>query len=192
MNDFTRVIARIDRGEPQAAEELLLLVYDELHRLAARRLAHERPGSTLQTTALVHEAYLRLVEAEDAGRWENRAHFFAAAAEAMRRILVEAARRRQRVKHGGERTRVDIDLVDVASDSARNDLVALDQALTRLAEIDPKAAKLVELRHFAGLTVAESAESLAISPRTADRLWAFARAWLLRELTDSDADPTRE
>ena len=164
-------------------------MYDELRKLAAARLAGEAPGNTLNATALVHEAYLRLVGPADAARWDNRGHFFAAAAEAMRRILVEAARRKKREKHGGDRNRVDLGAAQPAAPDARHDLVALDAALTRLAAEDPQAAKLVELRHFTGLSVAEAAQALGISPRTADRVWAFARAWLHRELSGTPADP---
>jgi len=193
MTEVTRILSAIARGEPSAADRLLPLVYEELRALAARRLANERPGQTLQPTALVHEAYLRLVGPADDARWDNRGHFFAAAAEAMRRILVEAARRKRREKHGGDRNRVPLDAAQPAAPDPRHDLVALDAALTRLAAEDPQAAKLVELRHFTGLTVAEAAQALGISPRSADRVWAFARAWLHRELTGTAADPkTRE
>jgi RNA polymerase sigma factor (TIGR02999 family) len=152
-------------------------------------MAAEAPGNTLQPTALVHEAYLRLVGRADKHRWDGRGHFFAAAAEAMRRILVDAARRKKREKHGGDRDRVDLDAAAPAAADPRHDLIALDAALTRLAAEDPQAARLVELRHFAGLSVADAAEVLGISPRTADRVWAFARAWLHRELAGTDADP---
>ena len=172
MNDVTRILSDLARGDAHAAGKLLPLVYDELRKLAAARMAEEAPGNTLNATALVHEAYLRLVGPADAARWDNRGHFFAAAAEAMRRILVEAARRKRREKHGGGRQRV-----------------GLDAALTRLAAEDPQAAKLVELRHFTGLSVAEAAQALGISPRTADRVWAFARAWLHQELAGTAADP---
>jgi RNA polymerase sigma factor (TIGR02999 family) len=168
---------------------LLPLVYDELRKLAAARMADEAPGNTLNATALVHEAYLRLVGPDDAARWDNRGHFFAAAAEAMRRILVEAARRKRRNKHGGGRKRIELDVAEPAAADPRHDLVALDAALTKLAAEDPQAAKLVELRHFTGMSVAEAARALGISPRSADRVWAFARAWLHRELTGTAADP---
>jgi RNA polymerase sigma factor (TIGR02999 family) len=189
MSEVTRVLAAIDRGEPHAAEELLPLVYDELRKLAAARMAAESPGQTLQPTALVHEAYLRLIGPVDETAWDGRGHFFAAAAEAMRRILVDAARRKRRNKHGGDRVRVDLDAAQPTAPDPRHDLVALDEALTRLAAEDPQTAKLVELRHFAGLSVSEAAAALGVSPRTADRLWAFARAWLHRELAGSPADP---
>ena len=185
MTDVTRVLDGIRAGTARAAD-LLPLVYAELRQLAAARLTAEHPGHTLDATALVHEAYLRLVGSADAARWEHRGHFFAAAAEAMRRILVDAARRKKREKHGGDRQRVE--LADVPADppDPRHDLLALDRALTRLADEDPEAAKLVELRHFAGLTVTQAADVLGIAPRTADRVWAFARAWLHRAVT---ADP---
>jgi RNA polymerase sigma factor (TIGR02999 family) len=189
MADVTRLLDAAAVGDRKAAAELLPLVYDELRQLAAARMAAEAPGNTLQPTALVHEAYLRLVGPADAQRWEGRGHFFAAAAEAMRRILVDAARRKQREKHGGNRDRVDLDAAAPAAPDARHDLVALDAALTRLATEDPQAARLVELRHFAGLSIADAAEVLGISPRTTDRVWAFARAWLHRELAGTDVDP---
>lgn len=179
---ITQLMDAAAEGDRQAAAELLPLVYDELRHLAAARLAKESPGQTLQPTALVHEAYLRLVGSEDVSRWANRAHFFAAAAEAMRRILVDAARRKQREKHGGDRTRVDLDSAEPMAPDPRFDLIALDDALTRLAVEDPQAARLVELRHFGGMTIPEVARTLAISPRTADRIWAYARAWLHREM----------
>ncbi|MFI5337881.1 MAG: sigma-70 family RNA polymerase sigma factor [Opitutales bacterium] len=194
MNDVTQILSDLAHGDAHAAGQLLPLVYDELRKLAAARMAEEAPGNTLNATALVHEAYLRLVasplrERGEEPRWENRGHFFAAAAEAMRRILVEAARRKQREKHGGDRTRTDLDAAQPAAPDLRHDLIALDAALTRLAAEDPQAAKLVELRHFTGLSVAEAAQTLGISPRTADRIWSFARAWLHRELADTEANP---
>ena len=189
MTDVTRILSAIEHGDRKAADELLPLVYDELRKLAALRLVHEKPGQTLQATALVHEAYLRLVGPADEHRWDGRGHFFAAAAEAMRRILVDAARRKQRDKHGGNRDRIDFAAAAPAVPAPRHDLVALDAALTRLATEDPQAARLVELRHFAGLSVADAAGALGISPRTADRVWAFARAWLHRELAGTEADP---
>jgi RNA polymerase sigma factor (TIGR02999 family) len=187
--DVTRLLDAAAAGDRRAAADLLPLVYDELRKLAAARMAAEAPGQTLQPTALVHEAYLRLVGPADDRRWDGRGHFFAAAAEAMRRILVDAARRKGRDKHGGDRRRVDLEQAAPAAPDPRHDLVALDAALTRLAAEDPQAARLVELRQFAGLSVAEAADVLGVSPRTADRVWAFARAWLHRELTDSAADP---
>jgi RNA polymerase sigma factor (TIGR02999 family) len=189
MADVTCLLDAAAAGDRQAAAALLPLVYDELRQLAAARMAAEAPGQTLQPTALVHEAYLRLVGPTDERRWESRGHFFAAAAESMRRILVDAARRKRRDKHGGDRQRVDLDVTAPPAPDPRHDLLALDAALTRLAVEDPQAAKLVELRHFAGLSVAEAAQALGVSPRSADRVWAFARAWLHRELADTDADP---
>lgn len=186
MSDVTQLLDAAAAGDQRAAAELLPLVYDELRKLAAIRMAAETPDQTLQPTALVHEAYLRLIGPADKARWENRGHFFAAAAEAMRRILVDAARRKRREKHGGDRQRVDLDTVAIVSPEPKEDLIALDSALTRLASEDAQAARLVELRHFAGLTVPEAAQVLGISPRTADRLWSFARAWLHREITTVD------
>jgi RNA polymerase sigma factor (TIGR02999 family) len=189
MNDVTHILSDLADGDAQAAGRLLPLVYDELRKLAAARISEEAPGNTLDPTALVHEAYLRLVGPADAARWDNRGHFFAAAAEAMRRILVDAARRKRREKHGGDWNRIALDASQTAAPDPRQDLVALDAALTKLAAEDPEAAKLVELRHFTGLSVAEAAQALGISPRTADRVWAYARAWLHRELSDTAADP---
>jgi RNA polymerase sigma factor (TIGR02999 family) len=182
MSDVTRILSAIEPGDPRAAEQLLPLVYDELRRLAAQRLAREQPGQTLQATALVHEAYVRLVGSTDPG-WNGRGHFFAAAAEAMRRILVERARRKKRLRHGGGAHRVDFSQVDVVDDVPSEDLLALDEALERLVRIDPAAAQLVKLRYFAGLTMAQAAESLGIPLRTAERSWAYARSWLHREVT---------
>jgi RNA polymerase sigma factor (TIGR02999 family) len=178
MADVTRILDAAAAGDPHAAAELLPLVYDELRKLAAVRLAEERPGQTLQATALVHEAYLRLVGGNQPQEWSGRGHFFAAAAEAMRRILVDAARRKQSLKHGGGLAHEPLDAVDVAAPEWPEDLVALDEALTRLAETDKVAADLVHLRFFAGLPIPEAARVLGVSPRTADRLWAYARAWL--------------
>ena len=189
MNDVTRILSAIDGGDPRAAEQLLPLVYDELRKLAAARLAQEKPGQTLQATALVHEAYLRLVKAENQQRWDSRGHFFAAAAEAMRRILVEQARKKARLKRGGDLQRVahhESELAMAAPDSTEADILALDAALTRLAAQHPEKARLVELRYFAGLTVDQAAEALGISPATADRHWAYARVWLLREMSGAD------
>lgn len=183
MSDVTEMLTAIDQGNSLAAERLLPLVYDELRRLASRRIAGEGTPQTLQATALVHEAFVRLVDADSVQQWNTRGHFFAAAAEAMRRILVENARRKARIKHGGDRQREDVDLVQIEVAETREDLVALDRALDRLALADKSAAELVQLRYFAGLTIAEIAEALSISPRTADRTWAFAKAWLHRELS---------
>jgi RNA polymerase sigma factor (TIGR02999 family) len=182
MSEVTRILSAIEQGDPSAAEQLLPLVYDELRTLAAQKLAHERPGQTLQATALVHEAYVRVVgSAPDVG-WNSRGHFFAAAAEAMRRILVEQARRRATVKHGGQRQREGLADVELAAPEPDEDLLALDEALALLAQADPLAARLVQLRYFAGLTSEQAAEALGISPRSADRAWAYARAWLLKKL----------
>jgi RNA polymerase sigma factor (TIGR02999 family) len=188
MNDVTRILSAIDDGDPHAAERLLPLVYDELRKLAAERLAAEKPCQTLQATALVHEAYVRLVEGADAQPWNSRGHFFAAAAEAMRRILVEAARRKGRAKHGGGRKRVDLDEALSLAESRPEHLLALDEALARLEAVDPTAARLVSLRYFAGLTMAESAQALGMSLRGAKRNWTYARTWLHRELSAGDAD----
>ena len=188
MNNVTRILSAIEQGDPSAAAELLPLVYDELRKLAAQRLANESPGQTLQATALVHEAYLRLVgtrSAADNGSWNSRAHFFGAAAEAMRRILVESARRKDRLKHGGERKRVELESGCLVSDAPSLDLLALDEALTRLAAIEPAKAELVKLRFFAGLTMPEAAATLNISLATAERHWTFAKSWLYAELNDN-------
>ena len=192
MSDVTRILSQIESGDPSAAEKLLPLVYDELRKLAAAKLALEKPGQTLQATALVHEVFLRLVkapqdQAEPALRqWDGRGHFFAAAAEAMRRILVENARSKKRHKRGGELTRRELDEAAVVAPEIHEDLVALDGALDRLKAVDAQAVELVQLRYFAGLSVADAAEMLGISPRTADRLWAFARAWLHREIAQQE------
>ena len=182
MDAITQVLNAIEQGDPNAAEQLLPLVYDELRQLAAHKLAQERPGQTLDPTALVHEAYIRLVDVDRAQGWNSRGHFFAAAAEAMRRILVESARRKGRSKHGGSLARRELDEVDPAAPEASEDLLALDEALGQLAAKDPVKAKLVELRSFAGLTLDEAAAVLDISPSTADRHWAYARAWLFRRI----------
>ena len=182
MKDVTQVLSAIEQGDPHAAAQLLPLIYDELRRLAAEKLARERPGQTLDATALVHEAYLRLVGVGQAQAWNGRGHFFAAAAEAMRRILVESARRKGSLKRGGGLARQELDEEDVVAPAAPDDLLALDEALGQLAGADPQAAELVKLRYFAGLTVKQAAEALGISPRSADSLWAYARAWLLRKI----------
>jgi RNA polymerase sigma factor (TIGR02999 family) len=190
MGEVTQILNAIKEGDPGATSQLLPLVYDELRQLAAHRLAHQAPGQTLQPTALVHEAYLRLVGDPAASDWDSRGHFFAAAAEAMRRILVENARRKGRRKRGGGLARLDLDDAEqVAGPEVREDLIALDEALTKLAGADPQAAQLVQLRYFAGLSIPEAARALGVSPRTADRLWAFARAWLLREVGGGLDDP---
>jgi RNA polymerase sigma factor (TIGR02999 family) len=177
MNDVTRILSAIEQGDPQAAAQLLPLVYDQLRKLAARKLAREAPGQTLEATALVHEAYLRLVGAHDPG-WNSRGHFYAAAAEAMRRILVENARRKKSRKAGGEHRRVELSDVEPAVEDPRVDLLALDEALTQLEAKDRRKAELVKLRYFAGLTNEQAARALGISPSTADNDWAYARSWL--------------
>jgi DNA-directed RNA polymerase specialized sigma24 family protein len=206
MSDVTRILSQIEEGDRRAAAELLPLVYDELRKLAAAKLAHEQPGQTLEATGLVHEAYLRLVENQEPGtrvqepgdrdqkldeqneapgsrllapgHFHSRGHFFAAAAEAMRRILVENARRKASLKRGGDRSRHDVDAMEIPLPDWPEDLLALDEALNKLAAVDPAAARLVHLRFFAGLAIPDAAEMLGISPRSADRLWAYARAWL--------------
>jgi len=191
MSDVTRILSAIEQGNPHAAEQLLPLVYDELRKLAAQKLSQEKPGQTLQATALVHEAYLRLVDVQKTQRWDSRGHFFAAAAEAMRRILLNRARDRSRLKRGGDRRRIDLDQVEIALDTGDEQLIALDQALVLLAVEDPGAAQLVNLRFFAGLSLKDSAASLGLAMRTAERQWAYARAWLyarLREGDGQDAD----
>jgi RNA polymerase sigma factor (TIGR02999 family) len=185
MTEVTRILSAITQGDPHAAERLLPLVYDELRKLAAQKLSQERPGQTLQATALVHDAYLRLVDVKNAPHWNGRGHFFAAAAEAMRRILVDQARRKRSRKRGGELARRDLDGLEIALPEIPEDLLALDEALTRLAATDKPAADLVHLRFFAGLPIADAAAMLGISPRTADRLWAYARAWLHQEIQGS-------
>jgi RNA polymerase sigma factor (TIGR02999 family) len=182
MSEVTQILHAIAEGDEQAASQLLPLAYDELRKLAAQRLGKESPGQTLQATALVHEAYLWLVGEEEEQHWDGRGHFFAAAAEAMRRILVEHARQKASLKRGGNRDRMDVVDDLLPAPEPREDLVALDAALTKLAEIDKQAAELVQLRYFAGLPIREIAESLGVSPRTADRLWAFAKAWLHQEI----------
>jgi RNA polymerase sigma factor (TIGR02999 family) len=181
MNEVTRILSAIEEGDPRAAEHLLPLVYEELRRLAAQWLAREAPGQTLQPTALVHEAYVRLVDVAKVQDWNSRGHFFAAAAEAMRRILVENARRKSSLKRGGARKRQELD-EDLAAPELPEELLALDEALSLLATTDAKAAELVKLRYFAGLTLKQAAELLGMSPRAADLLWAFARAWLWRKI----------
>jgi len=184
MNDVTEILSAIEQGDTRAADHLFPLVYDALRQLAAARLTHEAPGQTLQATALVHEAYLKLVETK-AQEWRSRGHFFAAAAEAMRRILVDRARKKHTVKHGGDRVRQPLDEATVKAPEMGEDLVALDEALERLAARDAEAAQLVKLRFFACLTSAQAAEALGISPRTADRAWTYARVFLLAELKKS-------
>ncbi len=183
MTPVSRLLAAIDQGDPQAASRLLPLVYDELRRLAAQRLAHEKPGQTLEPTALVHEAYLRLVGDSPGPHWDNRGHFFGAAAEAMRRILIENARRKRSQKRGGDRARVNLADVEPAAPEPDLDLLAVDEALTKLSRTHKTKADLVQLRYFGGLTLAQAAQVLGISPATADRYWAYARAWLHQEIT---------
>jgi RNA polymerase sigma factor (TIGR02999 family) len=178
MADVTQILNAIEQGDPHAAAQLLPLVYDELRKLAAERMGQEKPGQTLQATALVHEAYVRLVDVDKAQQWNSRGHFFAAAAEAMRRILIETARRKHSGKHGGDLARHNLDGVDLAAPESPEEVLALDEAMHKLAEQDRAAADVVRLRFFAGLPLPEVARLLSISPRTADRLWAYARAWL--------------
>jgi RNA polymerase sigma factor (TIGR02999 family) len=187
MTDLARILSAIEQGDPHAAEQLLPLVYKELRLLAAQRLAREKPGQTLQPTALVHEVYLRLVGNGQAQHWDHRGHFFAAAAEAMRRILVDAARRKHEVRHGGGKRRVTLHDYHRVMESP-DDLLALDDALARFSSEEPKKAELVKLRFFAGLSTPEAASALGISPATAERWWAFARTWLFSELQE-DIDP---
>ena len=182
MTDVTRILSQIEAGDPTAAEQLLPLVYGELRKLAAAKLAKEKPGQTLSATALVHEAYLRLVGTEDVPDWNSRGHFFAAAAEAMRRILVEKARRKASPKHGGEHLRIPLNRAEINFDATSVDLIALDDSLSRLEERDSDSAKLVMLRYFAGMTMEQAAESLGVSLRTAERNWTYARSWLRRDL----------
>src|SRR5262249_43820322 len=182
MSDVTRILSAIHEGNPQAADELLPLVYDELRRLAAQKLSQEAPGQTLQATALVHEAYLRLVDVAQAQEWNSRGHFFAAAAEAMRRILVDAARNKHSLKRGGNCRRLPLDEANLRAPRTDEDILAVDEALGRLAATDTEAAELVKLRFFAGLTAEQAAEALGVSARTADRIWAYARAFLLKHL----------
>jgi len=190
MNDVTRILGQIETGDPQAAAQLLPLVYDELRKLAVHKLASEKPGQTLQATALVHEAYLRLVDIEQAQHWNSRGHFFAAAAEAMRRILVENARRKRSEKRGGGRMRVDLDDIAPAIDAPDGDLIALNEAVEKLERTDPAKAQVVKLRYFSGLTVPQVAEVLGVSVSTVDNYWAYARAWLRIELSSEAAGPT--
>jgi RNA polymerase sigma factor (TIGR02999 family) len=189
MSEVTRILSAIEHGEPHAADQLLPLVYEELRRLAAQKLAEEKPGQTLQATALVHEAYLRLVDTQQAQHWNSRGHFFGAAALAMRRILVDRARHKRSHKAGGGRARCDLDALEIALPEIPEDLLALDEALDKLAAADKKAAELVHLRFFAGLALPEAAQLLGISPRTADRLWAYARAWLHQEIQGTAPGP---
>jgi RNA polymerase sigma factor (TIGR02999 family) len=188
MTDVTQILRRIEQGDPDAAPELLPLVYNELRRLAGQRMAQENPGQTLQATALVHEPYLRLVDREQAQHWDSRGHFFAAAAEAMRRILVENARRKGRLKRGGELQQVELTDVPIVIPEIHEDLMALDTALDRLKAIDAEAVQLVHLRYFVGLSIPDAAALMGIAPRTADRIWAFARAWLHQEVAGTEGE----
>jgi RNA polymerase sigma factor (TIGR02999 family) len=186
MSEVSRILERLEQGDGIAAEQLLPLVYQEMRKLAARKLAHEKPGQSLDATGLVHEAYLRLVGPTDGKRWKDHGHFFAAAAEAMRHILVDRARRKRRPKHGGGHRRIELDSNVPAPPAAEGDLLALDNALTRLAADDPEAAQVVQLRYFAGLSVEQAAQSLGMSRATAYRHWTFARAWLLQQLATEE------
>jgi RNA polymerase sigma factor (TIGR02999 family) len=189
MSDVTLVLAALTQGDPSAPEQLLPLVYDELRKLAAQKLRQEAPGQTLDATALVHEAYLRLVGAEKGQNWDGRGHFFAACAEAMRRILIDRARSKQSQRHGGGLQRQDVEQVEIVAAEPDLDLLALDEALERLEKVDPLKARLVKLRYFAGLTAPQAAEALGISPTTADRYWAYARAWLHAEIRRGEPAP---
>jgi RNA polymerase sigma factor (TIGR02999 family) len=191
MRDVTRILNAIEQGDPHAAEQLLPLVYDELRQLAAQKLTQENPGQTLQATALVHEAYLRLVDVENPQQFHSKGHFFAAAAEAMRRILIDQARTRQSQRRGGGRQRVEFENVDPAAPETALDLLAINEALERFAQADRVKAELVKLRYFAGLSIPQAAEVLGISSTTADRYWAYARAWLHAELKKGEVDPAR-
>jgi RNA polymerase sigma factor (TIGR02999 family) len=182
MSEVTRILQRIESGDPTAAEQLLPLVYDELRKLAASRMAQEQPGQTLQATALVHEAYVRLVDTDRAHQWNSRGHFFAAAAEAMRRILIDQARHKQSQRHGGGRKRLDVEHVEIAAPEPSFEVLALDEALERFERFDAAKARLVKLRYFTGMTIPQVAEALGISTNTADRWWSYARAWLHAEL----------
>ena len=186
MSDVTRILSRLQSGDASAADELLPQVYDELRKLAAARLVHEKPGQTLQATALVHDAYIRLVDVENTKEWDSRGHFFSAAAEAMRRILIEQARKKSRQKRGGDLQKVDIDAADIAVQVSPENFLAIDDAVTVLEKQDPDAAQIVKLRYFAGMSVEQTAETLGISSRTAYRHWNFARAWLYGELLNSE------
>jgi RNA polymerase sigma factor (TIGR02999 family) len=185
MSEVTRILSAIDQGDPHAAEQLLPLVYDELRKLAAQKLAQEKPGQTLEATALVHEAYLRLVDVSQASHWDSRGHFFAAAAEAMRRILVENARRKCAIKHGGQRRRLDIELDRLEQPRHAQEVLAVNEAMDKLALVNAPVATLVNLRYFAGMTLEEAANVLKISIRTAQRYWDYARAWLHHEIRTS-------
>src|SRR5262249_7253819 len=188
MSEVARILSAIENGDPSAAGELLPLVYEELRQLAAQKLAQEKPGQTLQATALVHEAYLRLVDVEQARPWTSRRHFFFAAAEAMRRILIENARRKRRLKRGGDRVRQGLDPDLLANAEPPEDLLVLDDALERLGRLDPRKAELVKLRYFGGLTMPQAAEVLGISLSSAEKAWTYARTWLYRQITQGDME----
>ena len=186
MNDVTQILSRIEQGDSSATEQLLPLVYEELRKLAAQKLSKESPGNSLQPTMLVHEAYVRLVQGEEPQKWNGRGHFFGAAAEAMRRILIESARRKRAEKHGGQMRRVDFNVAEAVADGASEELLALDEVLTRLEQQWPQKAQLVKLRYFAGLTILEASQALKISTATAERYWRFARAWLHSQLNSTE------
>ena len=192
MTDVTQILSQIEAGDPSATEQLLPLVYDELRQLAAANLKHEKPGQTLQATALVHDAYLRLVDTNRTQHWNSRGHFFGAAAEAMRRILVNRARDKKRLKRGGHMDRIDLQKVELALDTPDDELLALDEAVRGLEQENAACAELVKLRFFAGLTIQEAAATLKISTSTADRYWTYARAWLFSALRDRDEHPRQE
>jgi RNA polymerase sigma factor (TIGR02999 family) len=187
MTDVTQILSQIESGDPSAAEQLLPLVYEELRKLAAAKLVHEKPGQSLQATGLVHEAYIRLVDVEEGQHWDSRGHFFAAAAEAMRRILVEQARRKARLKRGGELVRHELHEFEIVTQVKHDEIIAVDEALQKLEAQHAAAAQLVKLRYFAGMTIPECAEAMGISSRKADQLWAYARAWLLAEIGEAPA-----
>lgn len=187
MSDVTRILSQIESGDPSATEQLLPLVYEELRKLAAAKLAQEKPGHTLQATALVHDAYVRLVDVEKAQHWDSRGHFFAAAAEAMRRILVESARRKGRDKHGGRLDRKEFADGSMSSSAPSEELLAIHEALERLEVTNPEAAQLVKMRYFAGFTIPETAQHMGISPRKANQIWTYARAWLATEIADGNS-----
>lgn len=191
MTGVTRILSAIEQGDPAAAEQLLPLVYDELRKLAAEKMREEKPGQTLQATALVHEAYIRLVDVEKTQHWNSRGHFFAAAAEAMRRILLNRARDKGRIKRGGKCRRVDLDKITLAVDTPDEDLAAIDEALQRLAEESPECASIVKMRFFAGLSIDEAAAASGISASTAKRHWAYARAWIFDVLRPDDNSDSR-
>ena len=189
MADVTRILADIENGDPNAAEHLLPLVYEELRKLAAQKLINEKPGQTLQATALVHDAYIRLVDVDKAQHWDSRGHFFSAAAEAMRRILIDNARRKASPRHGGNHQRVELNDICSATSVHAEDLLAIDEALTKLAKVNPSKAELVRLRFFAGSSIAEAAKVLGISTATAERQWRYARSWLYCELNPEEGAP---